>query len=107
MTANHNSMSHLYLDDCRPAPAGWLLTKTAAEMIALLAKGGVTHLSLDHDLGDDPSVGNGYDVLLWLEQQVALYGFVPPQIRVHSANVGARPKMEAAILAIRKLAERW
>jgi hypothetical protein len=97
-------MSRVYLDDCRPAPDGWLLTKTASETIAVLTRGGVTQLSLDHDLGDDPGVGNGYDVLLWLEQQVALEGFVPSEIRVHSANVGARPKMEAAIQAIRELA---
>jgi hypothetical protein len=93
----------VYLDDTRPAPEGWQLVKTAPECIAALAAGGVTHLSLDHDLGEDPGVGNGYDVLLWLEERVALEGFVAPELSVHSANPGARPKMEAAVESIRRL----
>lgn len=95
----------LYLDDLREPPEGWIRVKTAPEAISLLAAGGVTHLSLDHDLGDEPGAGTGYDVLVWLEEQVALHSFAPPDhIAVHSANVGARPRMEAAIAAIRRLA---
>jgi hypothetical protein len=94
----------VYLDDLRPAPDGWVLVKTAPAAIAALASGGVTHLSLDHDLGDADGVGNGYDVLVWLEEQVALAGFVPPELAVHSANPAARPKMQAAIASIRRLA---
>lgn len=94
----------VYLDDLRDPPEGWVLTKTAPETIALLAAGGVTHLSLDHDLGEEPGVGTGYDVLTWIEEQVALHGLEPPELDVHSANAGARPKMEAAIEAIRQLA---
>lgn len=73
-------------------------------MIALLATGQVTELSLDHDLGDDAR-GTGYTVLLWLEEQVALHGMSPPRIQVHSANTSARQKMEAAIDAIQRLAQ--
>jgi hypothetical protein len=95
-------VTRVYLDDTRDAPTGWILVKTAPEAVKLLEAGNVTHLSLDHDLGDEPGVGNGYDVLLWLEEQVVLHDFVPPELSVHSANVGARPKMEAAIEAIRR-----
>lgn len=96
----------VYLDDERPTPRGWTRTYTAPETIDLLKTNLVTDLSLDHDLGDDevPSIGCGYDVLLWLEEQVALHGFVPPShISVHSSNASARIKMEAAIRAIRRM----
>lgn len=96
----------IYLDDVRPAPEGWVLTKTAPETIKLLYTGGVTHLSLDHDLGEESGVGNGYDVLLWIEDAVESFQFLPPVIDVHSSNSGARPKMEAAIRSIQKLAAR-
>ncbi|WP_232466394.1 cyclic-phosphate processing receiver domain-containing protein [Burkholderia ubonensis] len=69
------------------------------EAIALLQTGKVTEISLDHDLGDDTR-GTGYDVLEWIEAEVVLNGFKPPQIRVHSANPSARAKMLAAIGAI-------
>ena len=41
------------------------------EAIALLESGAVEELSLDHDLGDDER-GTGYDVVLWIEEAVAL-----------------------------------
>ncbi len=94
----------IYLDDQRESPEGWVRAKTAPEAIALLAAGGVTHLSLDHDLGEEPGVGTGYDVVTWLEEQVALHGFTPPELDVHSSNAGARPKMEAGIAAIQRFA---
>jgi len=90
----------VYLDDERPAPEGWTLVKTTAEAVCMLLTYDVVTLSLDHDLGDSPYVGNGYDVLLWIEEQVALNGFEPPLIFIHSANAGARPKMEAAVKSI-------
>src|ERR1017187_4711059 len=90
----------LYLDDERTAPEGWVQVRWPDEAIELLHTGAVTHLSLDHDLGDDER-GTGYDVLLWIEEQVALYGFVPAAImEVHSANPAGRKRMEAAIEAI-------
>ena len=89
----------VYLDDLRPAPDGWVRVFWPDEAIALLKIGEVTHLSLDHDLGDDPR-GTGYDVLLWIEEAVAVSDFKAPEITVHSANPAARQRMEAAIVAI-------
>jgi hypothetical protein len=66
-------------------PVGWARAFWPDEVIALLETGWVEELSLDHDLGDD-SRGTGYDVILWIEEAVALRGFVPPRIIVHSAN---------------------
>jgi len=95
----------LYLDDERPAPPGWRLVRWPHEVIALLATGEVTDLSLDHDLGDDAR-GTGYDVVLWIEEAVATRGFAPPAITVHSANTAARVRMEAGIASIERLAQR-
>ena len=93
----------VWLDDVRPAPEGWTPARWPEEVIALLKTGGVTHVSLDHDLGDDQH-GTGYDVLLWIEEQVATAGFRPPEIAVHSANAAARLRMQAAIRSIERYA---
>jgi hypothetical protein len=91
----------VYLDDERPTPEGWVRTYWPQEVIALLEAGGVTELSLDHNLGDDKR-GTGYDVILWLEEAVALRGFKPPKVVVHSANASARIKMESGIASIQR-----
>lgn len=49
----------VFLDDERAAPAGWVLARWPDEAIELLRQGGVTHLSLDHDLGDDRKGAGG------------------------------------------------
>jgi hypothetical protein len=96
----------VYLDDERATPPGWTRVSWPAEAIALLETGGVEEISLDHDLGNDVR-GTGYDVILWIEEAVALQNFTPPKIRVHSANSSARAKMLAGIDAIeRQLAAR-
>lgn len=94
----------VYLDDERVAPEGWHQVLWPDEVIAQLKTGLVTHLSLDHDLGDDER-GTGYDVILWLEREVALAGMAPPHLAVHSANSSARIKMEAGIKSILRLAK--
>jgi hypothetical protein len=89
----------VYLDDERATPDGWTRVYWPSEAVELLKSGRVTEISLDHDLGNDER-GTGYDVVLWIEEQVVLHGFVPPKMSVHSANVSARTKMEAGIRAI-------
>jgi hypothetical protein len=92
----------VFLDDERPTPEGWVRVYWPAEAIQLLESGLVEVLSLDHDLGDDQR-GTGYDVVLWIEEAVALRGFRPPKIVVHSANSSARDKMIAGIRSIQRL----
>jgi hypothetical protein len=92
----------VFLDDERPTPKGWIRAYWPSEVIALLKSGLVEEISLDHDLGDD-SRGTGYDVILWIEQAVALHGFLPPKIHVHSANSSATSKMRAGVQSIRRL----
>jgi hypothetical protein len=77
----------------------WVHCRWPADVIHWLQTGTVTELSLDHDLEDtiQRPERTGYDVVLWIEKQVKLFGFVPPIIRVHSMNGPARVRMRAAI----------
>jgi hypothetical protein len=95
----------VYLDDERATPEGWFRVYEPHQAIALLESGLVTHISLDHDLGDDDGIGTGNDVLVWIEEQVYTNNFDPPRILVHSANPSARQKMQAGIEQIRKMYE--
>lgn len=98
-----DQQGRVFLDDERTTPAGWIRVYWPSEAIALLKTGAVEELSLDHDLGDDER-GTGYDVVLWIEEAVALHQFNPPKITVHSANSSAREKMLAGIRSIEQLA---
>jgi hypothetical protein len=97
----------VWLDDERAAPDGWVHVRTPEEAIGLLRGGEVEELSLDHDLGLDVGARErtGYDVLLWLEAEVAAGRARPPAaMSVHSGNVGTVGRMEQAIESIRRLA---
>lgn len=99
----------VFLDDTRqPFEPGWILVKTPGEAIELLKTGTVEALSLDHDLGifhEDGTEETGYDVLLWIEEQVVVNGFVPPAVmKPHSSNSSAHDKMLRAIDAIQRRA---
>jgi len=94
----------LYLDDVRIPPEGWALVSDAHQMIYLLEKKDklkIDEISLDHDLGNE-IFGNGYDVLLWIEEKVFTENYKPPIIHIHTANVSARKKMELALNSIKK-----
>lgn len=99
----------VFLDDIRPEPNGWVRTYTPQQTIDLLKTGKVTDLSLDHDLGidcmsdEDGLEQTGYDVILWIEEEVICNGFVPPKITIHSDNPVGRQKMEAGIEQIKRL----
>lgn len=94
-------MIKVYLDDERKTPAGWVRAFWPDEVIEYLKSGNVSDISLDHDLGDDDR-GTGYDVLLWIEEQVHSNSeFVLPNINVHSANSSAVDKMLRAVASIK------
>lgn len=94
----------IFLDDERKTPIGWIRVYWPDEAIELLKTGKVIEVSLDHDLGDDDR-GTGYDVVLWIEEAVFSNGFIPPAIKVHSANISARKKMELGIENINKMTD--
>lgn len=98
----------VYLDDERTTPEGYIRCYWPEEAIELLKTGIVSALSLDHDLGEDESYKKprtGYDVVLWLEEQVICHGFKPPQFMyVHSSNASAKIKMNAGLRKIVEIA---
>lgn len=77
----------VWLDDLWPVPdETWTWAKTPGAAIALLESAEVELISFDHDLGFEGETElSGYTVLLWIEA-VALRGFDPPEMRVHSAT---------------------
>lgn len=93
----------VYLDDERECLDGYVLAKTAQEAIDFLRTGNVTHISLDHDLGDNTN-GTGYDVLCYIEEFMQSN---TPIILIHTGNASARVKMELALKKINERAEAW
>jgi hypothetical protein len=97
----------VWLDDVRDPPDGWIHVRTPDDAIDLLGSGEVEEISLDHDLGltTPEAERTGYDVLLWLEAEVATgtWHFEVPKIQVHSANPVGRRRMEQAIASIQRL----
>ena len=70
--------------------------KTAETAIRLLRVGGVTMISLDHDLGPEEN-GTGYDVAKYIEEAAYKGTLSPIEVRIHSANPVGRKCMLAAI----------
>jgi len=94
----------VYLDDLRQAPDGWKRTYTARGCIYLLKNDTVTHLSLDHDLGNPEHSGTGYDVMLWIEEKAYTdSSFSLPVITFHTANPWGRRRMEQSLASTLKL----
>ena len=95
----------LWLDDLRLAPEGWIRVKTAREAIERLRAGDIDVLSLDHDLGDEPGAGTGYEVSVWLENEAVEghWDVVPNEINTHSANPVGAGNILAAIAAIGRM----
>lgn len=106
----------IWLDDKRSPPSGWTNCRWPEEVIELLKNEDVEEISLDHDLEDDFIIGQGYcssfkertgyDVLVWIEEQVILNGFKPPKIKIHTANPSAKKRMLSAVKNIIKHANK-
>lgn len=94
----------LWVDDVRPLPddlaeAGWCCAPTFHEAILKLELMEFQSVSLDHDLGS--YYGNkemtGYDIVMWLVEREQQSKYVPPDIRIHSANPVGVANMQAMI----------
>lgn len=102
----------IWLDDIRTAPEEWVFCRWPEEVIELLKNNKVEEISLDHDLEDPNVIGQGYcssikertgyDVLLWIEEQVINNNFKPPKINIHTANISARKEMILVLTKIEK-----
>lgn len=73
-------MIHIYLDDSRRCPQGFVLAKSAEECILLLQECEVDILSLDFDLGWNHP--NGGEVARW----IAHSGKYPRRIYLHTSS---------------------
>ena len=92
----------VFLDDERKPPDdSWTLLRWPNEVIDSLLTNEVTHLSLDHDLGND-EFGTGNDVIIWLEEAVYFGKVKAPIITIHSANASARKKMLMGVEKIKQ-----
>ena len=89
---------NVWLDDIRPMPAGYdLHVYSAQAAIAALETGNVEKISLDHDLGNEAEVGNGYMVAKWIEE-AAYLGKIPKLVwYIHSQNSVGVASMKAAL----------
>lgn len=94
-------MRLLFLDDMRPAPAGWTLVKSYAEFISHIETLGVPDaISFDHDLGFEHyplgeqnlteripyeayTEKTGYHCAQWLVEK----NLFPKMVMVHSFNI--------------------
>lgn len=88
----------IFLDDTRSAPQGWILARWPEDVIKAIRTGGVSEISLDHDLGEGSDLAHprtGMDVLNWLEREVLTNNLKPPLIRIHTANPVASQRMHA------------
>lgn len=90
----------LWIDDVRPAPAGYTHTATtAAEAIAHLQHAKdegepVEHIAFDHDLGEDMGVARDVrPVVRWLW----LNDVVPESASVHTSNPWGRKWLVAEL----------
>ncbi len=92
----------LWLDDRRTPPdATWRWVTTPDAAIELLESNEVGLISFDHDLGfDGERELNGYMVLVWIEEAVALRGYDPPEMLVHSANPPGHERLLRGIDAV-------
>lgn len=93
----------LWVDDERPKPQDFdIWAKTADEAIRILNLGGVTEISLDHDLGSLEKTG--YSVAVWIEAAASNGYLAKLKWSVHSANPPGRRNIE---MALRKADEFW
>jgi len=83
--------TRIWLDDERPMPDGFNThVRTSRDAVALIERGGVEAISLDHDLGE-ASNGTGYDVAKFIEEGSFTGRVNRMEVAVHSANpVGSR-----------------
>ena len=78
---------HVFLDDRRPCPPGFVLARTAEECILLLEECDVGILSLDYDLG--AGMPTGMDVV----HAMIVRGKYPREIYMHSSSPMGRAMM--------------
>lgn len=94
----------LFVDDVRDPSFvdHWEIARTFADAEKLIRSGEVTHISLDHDLGEEKT---GYDLACLIEE-LAVSGKIPfPDWRVHSANPVGKMRIQQALISAERYIE--
>jgi hypothetical protein len=86
-------MIHVYLDDYRKCPAGFVLARDAGECRQLIDLESIDILSLDYDLGW--GMHTGLDVVRYIVQQ----GKYPKRIYFHTSSPSGRMAMYELLMA--------
>lgn len=80
-------MIHVYLDDYRSCPRGFVLALTAEQCKLLIDSETIGILSLDYDLGwSEPT---GYEVV----RHIVATGRYPQQVYLHTSSAAGRMQM--------------
>ena len=80
-------MIHVFLDDIRRCPEGFVYARSAEECLMLLEEEEVDLLSLDHDLGINQPNGTQ------LVKQMVLRGLYPREIYLHTSSLSGQRTM--------------
>lgn len=86
-------MIHVYLDDWRRCPEGFVLAKNAEECLLLLEHEDVDILSLDHDLGIHEPTGTD------LVKEMVNRGLYAKRIFLHTSSFSGRQRMYEMLYA--------
>lgn len=78
---------HVFLDDYRSCPKGFVLATNAEECLMLLREGDIDILSLDYELGPDSM--NGGEVAAAIVRE----GLYPRQIYLHTSSMYGKRQM--------------
>lgn len=81
----------LWVDDERPAPEGWVWSKTVGNTIDTLILAEVSEMSLDYVLGRGQTA---MDILEWLRDHPDRW---PPVIHAHSGSYDGRLLIEELV----------
>lgn len=94
----------LWVDDERPQPertdeCTWIKATSFHQAIVLLEEYKFDEVSLDHDIASfyGSKEMTGYDIVKWLAERKHNDMYVPPIIKVHTANPVGRDNMQATI----------
>lgn len=80
-------MIHLYMDDLRRCPKGFVLARTGEECLELLREMEVDILSLDHDMGPDGMTGTEVAAAMVRE------GLYAKEIYLHTSSIHGKNSM--------------
>jgi len=88
----------LWIDDQKvPPDPSWVWAKNYDEAMTALHVGGITHVSLDHDIGSELPEKTGYGIACWIEKGAAGGRVKRMTWDVHSENPSGRDKIMAAM----------